>query len=121
MALHTSAAGFSRDAAHEALLRSMREEQADHWWFGGDHLYEVSVQPIYGGPVYVMRNAIYNVVMEPFKMHNGPSGALRAAQQQFVAKDFLFSGKNRLASYETAVWARLGLCFGRFGGGTRHS
>jgi signal transduction histidine kinase len=49
MALHTSAAGFSRDAAHEALLRSMREEQADHWWFGGEHLYEVSVQPIYFG------------------------------------------------------------------------
>ncbi|MEX0776105.1 MAG: right-handed parallel beta-helix repeat-containing protein [Phycisphaeraceae bacterium] len=36
----------------------------------------ISVQPIYGGPVYVFRNAMYNVVVEPFKMHNGPSGAL---------------------------------------------
>ena len=38
----------------------------------------VSVQPIFGGPVYIFRNVLYNVVMEPFKMHNSPSGAVRA-------------------------------------------
>jgi hypothetical protein len=36
----------------------------------------ISVQPIYGGPVYIFRNALYNVVVETFKMHNSPSGAL---------------------------------------------
>jgi hypothetical protein len=36
----------------------------------------ISVQPIFGGPVYIFRNAMYNVVLEPFKMHNSPSGAL---------------------------------------------
>jgi hypothetical protein len=36
----------------------------------------ISAQPVFGGPVYVFRNAIYNVVGEPFKMHNSPSGAL---------------------------------------------
>lgn len=36
----------------------------------------ISTQPVFGGPVYVFRNAIYNVVLEPFKMHNSPSGAL---------------------------------------------
>lgn len=36
----------------------------------------ISVQPVYGGPVYAFRNALYNVVQEPFKLHNGPSGAL---------------------------------------------
>ncbi|HYG76963.1 MAG TPA: right-handed parallel beta-helix repeat-containing protein [Planctomycetota bacterium] len=36
----------------------------------------LSVQPVYGGPVYVLRNALYNVTAEPFKMHNSPSGAL---------------------------------------------
>ncbi|MBI3922157.1 MAG: right-handed parallel beta-helix repeat-containing protein, partial [Armatimonadetes bacterium] len=36
----------------------------------------ISVQPVYGGPVYVFRNALYNVVQETFKMHNSPSGAL---------------------------------------------
>jgi hypothetical protein len=36
----------------------------------------ISTQPIYGGPVYIFRNVMYNVCVEPFKMHNGPSGAL---------------------------------------------
>jgi hypothetical protein len=36
----------------------------------------ISVQPVYGGPIYVLRNAMYNVCAEPFKMHNSPSGAL---------------------------------------------
>ena len=36
----------------------------------------VSVQPVYGGPIYVFRNAIYNLEVETFKMHNSPSGAL---------------------------------------------
>lgn len=36
----------------------------------------ISVQPIHGGPVYVFRNAMYNVGYETFKMHNGPSGAV---------------------------------------------
>ena len=36
----------------------------------------VSTQPVYGGPVYIFRNALYNVVAEPFKLHNSPSGAL---------------------------------------------
>ena len=36
----------------------------------------ISVQPVWGGPVYIFRNALYNVGMETFKMHNGPSGCL---------------------------------------------
>lgn len=36
----------------------------------------ISVQPLYGGPAYVFRNVMYNVCIEPFKMHNGPSGAI---------------------------------------------
>jgi hypothetical protein len=36
----------------------------------------ISTQPIYGGPVYIVRNVLFNVCVEPFKMHNGPSGAL---------------------------------------------
>ncbi len=36
----------------------------------------ISVQPVHGGPVYVFRNALYNVGLETFKMHNSPSGAL---------------------------------------------
>jgi hypothetical protein len=36
----------------------------------------ISLQPVHGGPVYVFRNAMYNVAAEPFKLHNSPSGAL---------------------------------------------
>lgn len=36
----------------------------------------ISVQPVHGGPVYVLRNVLYNIELEPFKMHNSPSGAL---------------------------------------------
>ena len=38
----------------------------------------ISVQPVYGGPVYIFRNVIYNIGERgsPFKMHNNPSGAL---------------------------------------------
>jgi hypothetical protein len=36
----------------------------------------ISVQPVYGGPIYVFRNALYNLEVETFKMHNSPTGAL---------------------------------------------
>ncbi len=36
----------------------------------------ISLQPVFGGPVYVLRNLLINVPVEPFKLHNGPSGAL---------------------------------------------
>ena len=36
----------------------------------------ISVQPIFGGPVYIFRNALYNIQVEPFKMHNSPSGGV---------------------------------------------
>ncbi len=35
----------------------------------------ISTQPVYGGPVYIFRNAIYNVKI-PLKLHNWPSGLL---------------------------------------------
>ena len=36
----------------------------------------ISAQPVWGGPVYIIRNAMYNVEQEIFKLHNGPSGVL---------------------------------------------
>ena len=36
----------------------------------------ISIQPIHGGPVYVFRNAMYNVTSATFKMHNKPSGGV---------------------------------------------
>ena len=36
----------------------------------------ISMQPVHGGPVYVFRNVMDNVAVEPFKLHNSPSGCL---------------------------------------------
>jgi hypothetical protein len=36
----------------------------------------VSAQPSHGGPLYIFRNAIYNMVYSPFKLHNDTSGVL---------------------------------------------
>jgi len=36
----------------------------------------ISTQPVYGGPAYVFRNAMYNLEYTEFKMHNGPVGML---------------------------------------------
>jgi len=36
----------------------------------------ISAQPANGGPVYMFRNAIYNVLYSPFKLHNDTSGIL---------------------------------------------
>jgi hypothetical protein len=36
----------------------------------------ISAQPSNGGPLYIFRNAIYNVLYSPFKLHNDTSGVL---------------------------------------------
>lgn len=94
----------------------------------------ISVQPIYGGPVYVFRNAIYNVSLESFKMHNHPSGAIfyhntsvKAGMPLMLATDDavsncvyrnnLFLGTTASYAYETS--ARMRDCdfdFDGFGG-----
>src|SRR6185369_2321459 len=34
----------------ELFAQALQQETNNHWWFGGGHLYEVFVQPIYFGP-----------------------------------------------------------------------
>ena len=51
VAMHTKTDGFTRDAAEKYFQQSLGEEAADssHWWYGGHHLYQAFVQPIYRG------------------------------------------------------------------------
>ena len=49
MALHTLAAGYTPEAAQASLARTLRSEQNRDWWFGGNHLFAVFLQPIYFG------------------------------------------------------------------------
>jgi signal transduction histidine kinase len=50
VALQTSTPGFGQQSAQELFDQALQEETSNHWWFGGGHLYEVFVQPIYFGP-----------------------------------------------------------------------
>ncbi len=49
MAIHTSAAGYTADTAQASLARTLENGQARDWWFGGNHLFAVFLQPIYFG------------------------------------------------------------------------
>jgi signal transduction histidine kinase len=49
MALHTATAGFTPGEAQALLGPSLQRGEPRDWWFGGGHLYEVFLQPIYFG------------------------------------------------------------------------
>ena len=50
VALHTASPGLTREMAQQSLANSLNDESSGHWWFGGQHLYEVFLKPIYFGP-----------------------------------------------------------------------
>jgi signal transduction histidine kinase len=49
VAYHSAAAGLTRAAAQDLLQHSVDPEESPYWWFGGGHLYEVFIQPVYFG------------------------------------------------------------------------
>ena len=48
--------------AQEALAASLTQEGPEHWWFGGQHLYEVFLKPIYFGPAAENRSLGFVVI-----------------------------------------------------------
>ncbi|MCC6585338.1 MAG: HAMP domain-containing histidine kinase [Bryobacterales bacterium] len=51
MALHTASPGFTEHQAQTAITRMLAARQSRDWWYGGGHLFEVFLQPLYFGPV----------------------------------------------------------------------
>jgi len=49
VALHTTAPGLTREMAQNSLAGSLNQEAVGQWWYGGQHLYEVFLKPIYFG------------------------------------------------------------------------
>ena len=49
VALHTANTGLSLDSAQRFFLQAVADDAPNHWWFGGGHLYEVFVRPVYFG------------------------------------------------------------------------
>lgn len=62
VALHTASPGLQRDMAQEALAASLTQEGPEHWWFGGQHLYEVFLKPVYFGPAAEDRSLGFLVI-----------------------------------------------------------
>ena len=50
VALHTASPGMTREMAQQSLGGTLSDESSGHWWFGGQHLYEVFLRPVYFGP-----------------------------------------------------------------------
>lgn len=74
----------------------------------------LSSQPGLGGPTYFVRNALYNVVLEPFKLHNGTQGDV-------VLHNTVVKSGDALAVYDdvpqTRLFFRNNLFLGGTGGG----
>jgi signal transduction histidine kinase/FixJ family two-component response regulator len=49
LALRGNAGGFTRDTAEPLMHVALEKGQVRDWWFGGGHLFEVWLQPIYFG------------------------------------------------------------------------
>ena len=49
VALHMATPGFTRRMAQDSLRRSLEVDESRRWWFGGRHLYQIFLQPIYFG------------------------------------------------------------------------
>jgi signal transduction histidine kinase len=49
VALRASASGLDSGTAQGLLRKSLDRSESKDWWFGGGHLYEVWIQPIYFG------------------------------------------------------------------------
>lgn len=55
VALHTTTPGLTRDLAQQFIRDTSAQEDSGQWWFGGQHLYEVFLKPIYFGPASANR------------------------------------------------------------------
>jgi signal transduction histidine kinase len=49
MALHGVPPAFTARMAQDGLAVALEGDRPSHWWYGGGHLYEVFLQPIYFG------------------------------------------------------------------------
>jgi signal transduction histidine kinase len=49
VALHTKSPGLTRETAQAYFTKTLEDEEGNRWWYGGRHLYETFVQPIYFG------------------------------------------------------------------------
>ena len=67
MGFHTKPPGISREQAQEILKDRGLIEETPQWWYGGGHLYQVVLAPIYFGPS--SQNALLGMVAVGYEMN----------------------------------------------------
>jgi signal transduction histidine kinase len=90
VALHAKAAELGRESAQESLMNSLGQTRAGRWWFGNKHLFEVSLQPIYAGPV--ADNQVLGYLAVGYEIDDGVARELSqvaASQVAFLYGDTL--------------------------------
>jgi signal transduction histidine kinase len=83
VALHAKAADLGGESAQESLTTSLGETNARHWWFGNKHLFEVSLQPIYAGPV--ADNQVLGYLVVGYEIDDGVARELSQVAASQVA------------------------------------
>ena len=63
----------------------------------------ISFQPVWGGPVYAIRNIVFNTAAAPYKMNNDPSGLVLLHNTAFRYRETDISGP-----YDGNAWPQLG-------------
>ncbi len=67
MGFHTKPPGISREQAQQILNSRGLIEETPQWWYGGGHLYQVVLAPIYFGPS--SQNALLGMVAVGYEMN----------------------------------------------------
>lgn len=85
---HTRVPGIARDQVQQMLDRRNALDQPQQWWFGGGHLYEVVLAPIYFGPS--SQNSLLGLVAVGYEMNEAVArqvSQVAASQVAIVCRD----------------------------------
>ncbi len=105
VALHTASPGLTRDMAQQSLAGTLSDESSGRWWFGGEHLYEVFLRPIYFGPAEENRLLGFLVIgYEIDERLTSQVGRIAASQVAFYFGDVVV--KTSLTAVQESELAR---------------
>ena len=110
MALQTSSSGFTRGAAMQSLKRSLESGEPREWWFGGGHLYEVFLRPVYFGPA--ANNTLLGVLAIGYEVDDGVARDISRIAASHVA--FLYGNDIVVTTLPPAQQAALAREAGSF-------
>jgi hypothetical protein len=106
MGVHSSAPALDRKVAQEFMGNSLAKKQTEYWWMVGNHLYEVSIQPIYLGPD--AENRVLGFVALGYEIDDGAARELSQVAASQVA--FWYGGnlvRSTLSSADQEEYVRL--------------